>query len=152
MEIRIRKGEATDLPAIHNLVRELAIYEKEEPSFTATLGMYVRDFHNGVFQVLVAELEEQVVGMALFYVAYSTWKGKMMYLEDFVVSSNHRGNGIGTRIFKEFLAESTRQECRLVKWQVLDWNEPALRFYAQIGATIEKNWWNGKIFMDLSPK
>ena len=76
---------------------------------------------------------------------FSTWKGRMMYLEDFVVNPEYRGQGIGQQLFDSFIAEAKAQDCNLVKWQVLDWNEPAVRFYERNKATIEKEWWNGKI-------
>ena len=142
----IRKGAAQDLPAVHELVRELAIYEKAEAEFVASLQDYERDFREGAFDLLIAEEQGAVVGMALFYLTYSTWKGKMLYLEDFVVREAYRRQGIGQQLFDSFLAEARKRGCRLVKWQVLDWNEPALKFYEKNKALIEKEWWNGKIF------
>jgi len=149
MQISIRKATPNDIPAIHSLVRELAIYEKAEQEFVATLAEYERDFAQEVYQALVAEAEGKVVGMALYYMAYSTWKGRMLYLEDFVVFQQYRRYGIGQLLFDAFLAEAKRECCRLVKWQVLDWNEPALKFYEKNQAVIEKEWWNGKIFLAL---
>jgi GNAT superfamily N-acetyltransferase len=148
MQTRVRLAQHEDLPAIHNLVRELAIYEKAEHEFTASLEEYRRDFEAGIFEALVAENSVDVVGMALFYMTYSTWKGRMLYLEDFVIRESHRRQGIGQLLFDGFLEQARRKECRLVKWQVLDWNQPALRFYEKYDATIEKEWWNGKIFFE----
>ncbi len=145
--MRIRRATLEDLVAIHNLVRELAVYERAEHEFIASVEDYRKDFEAGIFQALVAELPEGgVVGMALYHFAYSTWKGRMMYLEDFVVSEAFRGRGIGRLLFDAFLEEAWAQGCRLVKWQVLDWNKPALNFYQKYGALIEKEWWNGKLF------
>jgi GNAT superfamily N-acetyltransferase len=79
--------------------------------------------------------------------AYSTWKGKMLYLEDLVVQEAYRGKGIGRRLFEAVLEEGRRRRCRLVKWQVLDWNEPAIAFYRTFGAVLETEWWNGKIIL-----
>ncbi len=144
----IRQGTAADLPAVHDLVRELAIYEKAEEAFVATLKDYQRDFAAGIFETIVIEHDEAgVVGMALYYMTYSTWKGRMLYLEDFVVKNAYRRKGLGQLLFDAFLKEARRKECRLVKWQVLDWNEPAIRFYEKNRALIEKEWWNGKIFL-----
>ncbi len=145
MMIRLAKRE--DLPAIHALVRDLAIYEKAEKEFVASLEDYYRDFDCGIFDTLVAEVQGEIVGMALYYMAYSTWKGRMLYLEDFVVKASMRGRGIGEKLFRAFLAEAEKKGCRLVKWQVLDWNEPAIRFYKKFGALIEEEWLNGKIFL-----
>jgi GNAT superfamily N-acetyltransferase len=85
--------------------------------------------------------------MALYYMAYSTWRGKMLYLDDLVVSEAYRRHGIGQLLFDAVLEEGLRRGCRLVKWQVLDWNEPALRFYRKNNAEIETEWWNGKIVL-----
>lgn len=147
MEIKVRKARRKDIPAIHELVRELAIYEKAEEEFVASLEDYHRDFAEGVFEALVALRDEEVVGMALYYLTYSTWKGKMMYLEDFVVKEAHRRSGVGQRLFDAFLEDAREKGCRLVKWQVLDWNQPALDFYEKNQSIIEKDWWNGKIFI-----
>lgn len=144
--IRIRKAERNDLPAIHGLVRKLAIYERAEEEFIASLEEYEADFDEEIFAAIVAEMDERIVGMALYYMTYSTWKGKMLYLEDFIVEEPCRRYGIGRRLFDAFLEEARSIGCRLVKWQVLDWNEPALRFYEKYDAVIEQEWWNGKIF------
>lgn len=148
MDILIRKATLEDIPALHDLVRELARYEKAEEEFTATREEYADDFRNGIYQALVAEADAQVVGMALYYMTYSTWKGKMLYLEDFVISQSLRRMGIGTLLFDAFLEEARTLGCRLVKWQVLDWNQPALDFYERYQARIEKEWWNGKLFIE----
>ncbi len=145
MVVRFAKRE--DLPAIHALVRELAIYEKAEEEFVASVADYERDLACGIFEALVAEHAGEVVGMALYYMAYSTWKGRMLYLEDFVVKASMRGQGIGEKLFRAFLAEAQKKGCRLVKWQVLDWNEPAIHFYKKFEAIFEKEWLNGKIFL-----
>jgi GNAT superfamily N-acetyltransferase len=143
MSIRLATSE--DLPAIHQLVRELAIFEKAEPEFTATLATYQRDFAAGWFNALVAEVQGEVVGMALFYPTYSTWKGRMIYLEDFVVRESFRRRGLGQQLFEGVLNYAQQQGCALLKWQVLDWNEPALAFYRKNKALIETEWWTGKI-------
>ncbi|MBX2877433.1 MAG: GNAT family N-acetyltransferase [Saprospiraceae bacterium] len=147
MNITIRKANLADLQAIHDLVRELAVYEKAEPEFVASLADYQSDFEAGIFDAHVAAVDGKVVGMALYYMTYSTWKGRMFYLEDFVVQEEYRGHGLGQKLFDAFLQEARDRKCRLVKWQVLDWNEPALRFYRRNNAVIEKEWWNGKIFL-----
>lgn len=147
MNIHIRKAEKRDIPAIHALVRELAVYEKAEEQFVASIEEYERDFEAGVYRALVAESDGKVVGMALSYMAYSTWKGKMLFLEDFVINEAYRRYGIGQLLFDAFLEEARREGCRLVKWQVLDWNKPAIKFYEKNKAMIEKDWWNGKIFL-----
>ena len=142
-DLTIRKAQASDLRAIHKLVRALAIYEKAEAQFTATLEQYHLDFKEENFKAIVAEHNGAVVGMALYYTAYSTWKGKMMYLEDFVVEPELRGSGIGKALWDHLVAIAKGTDCVLMKWQVLDWNEPAIRFYERENAEIQKEWWNG---------
>ena len=145
MSMRIRKALPEDIADIHDLVRELAIYEKAEEEFTATREEYAQDFEAGVFDAILAEIDGETVGMVLFYLTYSTWKGKMLYLEDFVVKTSHRRLGIGQKLFEAFLNEAKEQQCKLTKWQVLDWNQPAIDFYLKNEATIEKEWYNCKI-------
>ena len=145
MNIIIRPATEADLPAIHALVYELAIYEKEPEAVETTPAEYLEDFRNGLFEATVAEVDGQIAGMTLYYMAYSTWRGKMLYLDDFVVNEPYRRHGIGQMLFDAFVEEGRQRGCRLVKWQVLDWNEPALRFYRKNNAIIETNWWNGKI-------
>ncbi|HRI59668.1 MAG TPA: GNAT family N-acetyltransferase [Saprospiraceae bacterium] len=145
--IRIRPATEADLPAVHALMYELAVYEKEPEAVFTTPAEYLEDFRNGLFESHVAEMDGRVVGMTLFYMAYSSWKGKMLYLDDFVITETHRRYGIGQLLFDAFVEEGRRRGCRLVKWQVLDWNEPALKFYRKNDAIIETDWWNGKIFL-----
>lgn len=148
MRVYIREGKMDDLPAVYELVRQLAVYEREPEAVTATLEAYREDFANERFEVLVAALSDEIVGMALFYYAFSTWKGRMYYLEDFVVREEYRGKGIGKALFAKFLDVAQRKGARLVKWQVLDWNEPAIQFYQKHGAIIERDWLNGKLFFE----
>lgn len=145
--MNIRTALPADIPAIHALMYELAVYEKEPEAVFTTPEEYLRDFEAGRFECMVAEIEGKVVGMTLFYEAYSSWKGRMLYLDDFVVNEAYRRYGVGQKLFDAFVAEGRRRECRLVKWQVLDWNEPAIKFYEKNHAIIEKGWWNVKIFL-----
>jgi GNAT superfamily N-acetyltransferase len=148
--IKIRKAKKKDLPEILGLVKELAFYEKEPEEVTCQLSEYESSFEEGNFCCLVAELEGNILGMALYFYVFSTWKGKMMYLEDFVVSPELRGKGVGKRIFDFLLIEAKTNNCKLIKWQVLDWNVQAQNFYKKYNADIEKQWWNGKIFLTNS--
>ena len=142
---KIRKADKEDLPGILRLVRELALYERAPEEVTATIDDYQRAFTEGVFDAFVAEKDDFIIGTGVFYLTWSTWKGRMLYLEDLVVTANERRNGIGQLIFNAFLEEAHRLNCVMVKWQVLDWNTLALKFYENNAATIEKDWWNGKI-------
>ena len=131
---------------MHALMFELAVYEQSPESVEATVEEYRQDFDKGLFEGLIAETEGRVVGMALYFMAYSSWKGKMLYLDDLVVTEAYRRRGIGQLLLDAFLAEARRRGCRLAKWQVLDWNQPAVDFYKKNQAVIETDWWNVKIF------
>ena len=153
--IIIRVATESDMSAIHALVHELAVYERAPEAHTATIEDYLRDFKAGIFESHVAvNMDEslgkqgEIVGMIFYYMAYSTWKGRMLYLEDFVVTENYRQYGVGQMLFETFLEIARQKECRLVKWQVLDWNEPAIKFYRKNEAIIENEWYNGKIFLN----
>lgn len=143
----IRNASSADIPAIHALVYELAVYEQEPEAVFTTPEEYLRDFEAGRFESMVAEMDGRIVGMTLFYEAYSSWKGRMLYLDDFMVNEAYRRFGVGQKLFDAFVEEGRRRNCRLVKWQVLDWNEPAIRFYEKNDSIIERNWWNVKIFL-----
>ena len=145
MEIKIRTATLNDMEAVHQLVNELAIYEKEPDAFIAPLSAYQQDFKNGIFEVQLAEAAGKIIGMVFYYMAYSTWKGRMLYLEDFVVAEEYRGKGVGQMLFDQFIQTAREKNCVMVKWQVLDWNEPAINFYEKNEATIEKGWYNVKI-------
>lgn len=144
--IQYRKAKRSDMSGIFQLVLELASFEKEPNAVKVDVEYYEKCFDEDVFQAIVAVEDDKVIGMTLFYMSFSTWKGKMMYLEDFVVLPSHRNKGIGKKLWDLWLEESKAQGATMVKWQVLDWNSDATRFYERHGATIEKQWWNGKIY------
>lgn len=146
--VRIRTPHDNEFEQVHALVHELAIFEKAPEHHITTPEQYLEDYRNGWFEVEVALVEEEIVGMIFYYQTYSTWKGRMLYLEDFVVRSAWRGKGIGHQLFERFLQIARERNCVLAKWQVLDWNEKAIRFYEREGASIEKGWWNGKMMLD----
>ncbi|MEM6965428.1 MAG: GNAT family N-acetyltransferase [Bacteroidota bacterium] len=146
MNCTIRKATTADLPAMYDLVLELAIYEKEPDAVTATLDDYEKNFAANVFDAIVADEAGSVIGTCIYYITWSTWKGRMVYLEDFVVKESRRGEGIGQLLFENFLEQARLMDAVMVKWQVLDWNEPAIKFYEKNGAMIERGWWNVKKF------
>lgn len=144
-EIIIRPAKKADIPAIFKLVVRLAEFENEPEAVTANLEDYNSSFNQGWWSSEVATLNNKVIGMTIFYKTFSTWKGKMMYLEDFYVDQAYRRQGVGELLFKSFIKKAKSEQCVLVKWQVLDWNETALRFYDKMNAEIQKGWWNGII-------
>jgi GNAT superfamily N-acetyltransferase len=145
--INIRQAIKSDIADIFSLVKELAVYEKAPEAVITSVEIYEKDFEAGIFEAIVAEKEGEIVGMALYYMAYSTWRGRMLYLEDFVVRDAFRRYGAGQLLFDTFLGIAKQKGATLVKWQVLDWNEPAIKFYEKNNAIIETEWWNGKIFL-----
>jgi GNAT superfamily N-acetyltransferase len=147
----IRTAVFNDLEAILSLVQELARYEKAPDEVWVNIADYRQGFIEGIFEAIVAELDGEIAGTCVYYLTWSTWKGRMLYLEDFVVSEFHRRCGIGQALFDAFINRARELDCTLVKWQVLDWNTPALNFYRKNGALIEKDWWNGKIILKERP-
>lgn len=146
--IEIRKASRNDLRSIHNLVKELAIYEKEPDAVTTTLSDYEGAFDRGLIICNVATIDDVIVGMTLSYDYYSTWNGKGFYLEDFYVQPNYRRYGLGKLLFDQFLSDAQEREAKITKWQVLDWNEPAIKFYEKYNTTFETIWWNCKLRLD----
>lgn len=142
--VQIRKAQEQDMEAMHQLMFELAVYEKAPEAVETSPKEYLDDFLQGTFEGLVAVFDEKVIGMALFFMAYSSWKGKMLYLDDFVVTEQFRNQGVGQLLFDAFIQEAKKRNCRLAKWQVLDWNKPAIEFYQKNQAEIEQGWWNVK--------
>jgi GNAT superfamily N-acetyltransferase len=146
--ITIRRGTEADLPSVHALIVELAIYERAPDEVTNTLADMRRDGFGPapIFNFFVAEAAEQgILGIALFYTAYSTWKGRMLFLEDLVVTEAARGTGIGRKLFDAVVAEARRTGAHRLKWQVLEWNEPAIGFYQRLGANLDPEWFNGNL-------
>jgi len=146
MSFEIRKGKQEDIKGVFQLVNELAEFEKAPDEVVTTEKEYRQLYKDGLFELLVAEAEDQIVGIALFYYTFSTWKGKMLYLEDFVVRKSHRNQGIGKALFDATIHEAKNADCALMKWQVLDWNEKAIQFYEKYDCIFDKGWWNGKLF------
>jgi len=134
------------MEAVQALVCELADYERGLHKVITTPLSYAKDFEDGVFDAVVAEVDGEVVGMALYFMAYSTWRGRMMYLEDFIVKESLRGHGIGAKLFDAFLEESKKKEVSLVKWQVLRWNGPAINFYKKYDVDLDDEWVDGKMY------
>ena len=146
--ILLRRGIETDLPQVLGLIQELAEYERAPEAVTNTLAAMQRDGFgpDPIFSFFVLEDEAQkIIGLALFYTAYSTWKGRMLYLEDLVVTEAARRGGFGRLLFDAVVAEARATGAVRLKWQVLEWNEPAIGFYQKLGANIENEWLNGNL-------
>lgn len=143
MSITIRKAQPEDIPAMYKLICELAIFEKEPDAVEVTEEeLYRYGFSEDAFyKCIVAEVAEKVVGIALFYFRFSTWKGKAVHLEDLIVTKSFRGKGIGRALYDEVLLYSQAEGVRRVQWEVLDWNQPAIDFYEKSGASILKDWY-----------
>jgi len=143
----IRRGKKEDLPSVLILVKELAEFEKAPGEVTNTLRDMETDGFGDqpVFRFFVAEADGIICGIALYFIKYSTWKGKGLYLDDLIVTEKMRGNGIGKKLFDEIIAEAKRIKARQLHWQVLDWNTPAIEFYKKYGATIDAEWLDCKL-------
>jgi GNAT superfamily N-acetyltransferase len=147
MNAAIREARLADCSRILELINELAVYERAPEEVTVTLAEF-EDAGFGqkpVWKAFVAELDETIVGFALYYVRYSTWKGCRLYLEDFIVTDSHRGKGIGKQLFDTIVLEAHEKGFNGMTWQVLDWNEPALNFYKKYEAGVEAGWLNGSL-------
>lgn len=142
MSYSIRKAELKDAESIYNLIHELAVFEKEPEAVEVTVDDIQLDGFGDQpkFEAFVAELNNKVVGMALFYYRYSTWKGKTIHLEDLIVKETARGKGIGKSLYNEVLKYAYQQQLKRVEWAVLDWNTTAVDFYKNSGAVVFDDW------------
>ena len=140
--MNIRKARIEDMPRVLELIQELAVFEKQPDAVQVTVADLERDGFgaNPLFQILAAEIEGTIPGIALFYNRYSTWKGKTIHLEDLIVSEKYRGSGIGMKLYQAVMEEAKKQNVRRVEWNVLDWNLPAISFYEKTGAVVFKDW------------
>ncbi len=140
--MKIRKATEKDMPFVLELIHELATFEKEPEAVVVTVDDLIRDGLSAppLFQCLVAEKENTIIGMALFYYRYSTWKGKTIHLEDLIVKANQRGTGAGFALYKEIIKQGKKDNVRRIEWNVLDWNTPAIAFYEKSGAKVLADW------------
>ena len=145
--MNIRKGNPEDMKYVLGLIQELAIFENEPDAVIITEEDLIRDGfgEKPLFHVFVAEItndlnEKEIVGIALYYYRYSTWKGKTIHLEDLVVKEKMRGTGLGSALYAEIMRQGKRDNVRRFEWNVLDWNTPAVKFYENSGAKILDGW------------
>jgi ribosomal protein S18 acetylase RimI-like enzyme len=148
--MNIRKAVIGDCPAMLELVRELALYEKAPDEVTVDPQHFEASGfgQNPVWWAFVAETDaKEVVGFALYYIRYSTWKGQVMYLEDILVTASMRGQGIGHQLVDQLIVEAKEKGFKRIVWQVLEWNEPAINFYKKYNAKFDPEWIN--VILDI---
>lgn len=140
--MNIRVGKKEDMAAVLRLIQELAEFEKEPDAVLVTEEDLIRDgFGNQpLFHVFVAEINLEIVGIAFYYYRYSTWKGKIIHLEDLVVKNDMRGKGVGYALYSEIIRQAQKDQVKRIDWNVLDWNTPAIDFYKKTGAKVLKEW------------
>ncbi len=140
--MNIRHATRADIPRVHALICELATYEKAREQVETTPAILERDGFGDapLYQLLVADDGGEIVGIALSYFRYSTWKGKRLYLEDLIVTESARGQGVGRALLGATIELARQTDCSGLMWQVLDWNAPAIKFYEKFGVRIETEW------------
>ena len=149
MKIIIRRAVKDDCPRLLELVQELATYERAPDEVTVTFDHFTESGFGKkpVWWAFVAEVDERIVGFALYYIRYSTWKGQAMYLEDILITNEMRGKGIGKLLFDRLIEEAREKKFNRIIWQVLDWNEPAINFYKKYNADFDAGWINCSIYV-----
>jgi len=140
--LHIREGVAEDMPSVLELIKELALFEKEPEAVVLTTEDLVRDGFGvqPLFHTFIAVENEEIIGMALYYYRYSTWKGKTIHLEDLIVKENKRGTGAGFALYKEIIIQGKRDGVKRIEWNVLNWNTNAIKFYEKSGAKVLEDW------------
>ncbi|MCE6989349.1 GNAT family N-acetyltransferase [Dyadobacter sp. CY323] len=142
MTISTRQGTIEDIPAIFELVKELAVYERALNQVTNNVEKMTRDYNEKLYDFFVAESDSKIIGLSLYYFRYSTWKGKRLYMEDIIVTESMRGNGIGKILFDATVSAAKQTGCTGMLWQVLDWNTSAVGFYRKYGTNFDNEWIN----------
>ncbi len=143
----IRKGDLKDLNSVLKLVKELAVYEKAPDEVEVTVDQ-MEEWGFGTdkqFDFFVAEKDGKIVGTAIYYYKYSTWKGKCLFLEDIIVTESERKNGFGKLLFDAVVQVAKKDKVKRMEWQVLEWNEPAIKFYKKTNTVFDEEWVNCKL-------
>jgi GNAT superfamily N-acetyltransferase len=147
--MQIRAAKLGDEQAIFSLIKELALYEKAPEQVSNSAEQLRQDlFKSFICEAIVAEENKEIAGFALFYTAYSTWKGKILYLEDFYVKEKHRNKGIGNMLFEKVVEIAKDKKVKRMDWQVLEWNALAMGFYEKKEAELSSEWVNGRLYFD----
>lgn len=143
MKEKIREARKEDMPAVLELIQELAAFENEPDAVIITVDTLEKEGfgEQPLFKVFVAEVDGKIEGMALVYYRFSTWKGRTLHLEDLVVREEKRGTGLGNALYKKVIEYARAKDLKRVEWVVLDWNQHAIDFYERSGATILKDWY-----------
>jgi len=146
-DIKIRRARKEDCIAMLALIKELAVYERAPDEVTVTIEHFAESGFgaNPVWWAFVAEADREIIGFALYYVRYSTWKGQKMYLEDIIVTEEWRGKGAGKMLMDSLISEAKDKGFRGITWQVLEWNEPAIKFYERYKAKFDGEWVNASL-------
>jgi len=147
MNITIRNAEPGDVPRMLALIKELALYEKAPDEVITTETSMLKDGfgEEKIYDSIVAEADGIVVGVAIFYVVYSTWKGRIIYLDDLVVTESHRRFGIGKKLFDELIRITKEAGVHQLRWHVLNWNTTAINFYKKYSASLDPDWISCKL-------
>lgn len=142
MDVNLRKAEPSDMTAVLSLIKELAAFENEPGAVEVTEKQLIEDGFGQTpsFQAIVAEIQGTVIGMALFYYRYSTWKGKTIHLEDLIVNEAYRNRGIGAKLYAEVMRFASLKGLKRAEWNVLEWNRVAINFYESTGARVLEGW------------
>ena len=148
----VRKGIKKDLPEVLELIKELAKYEKALDQVSNSVGRLEEDGFgkSPVYDLFIAEIDNKIVGMAITFFRYSTWKGKNLYIEDLIVSENYRRKGVGLKIFKEIKKFAHLSSCVGIALQVLDWNKTGINFYKKLNMKFDDEWIN--CYMNIDEK
>ena len=148
-QIEIRKARIDDVPAIYDLVKELALFEKAPDEVSSSFDDFIQNGfqENPIFASNLIFFEGKLAGFALWYFRFSTWKGKRLYLEDLYIKEEFRSLGLGKMLLDETVLEAKRTRCTGMMWQVLDWNEPAIQYYSKYGVKFDAGWLN--VHLDL---
>ena len=147
MDITIRRAVKEDCPRLLELIQELADFEKAPDEVTVTLAHFEESGfgEKPVWWAFVAEVDGRVEGFAMYYIRYSTWKGQRMYLEDILVTESYRGRKIGHMLMDRLIIEAKEKNLHGITWQVLEWNESAIKFYSRYNPVSDNEWVNCSI-------